>query len=39
VANRPEVIAFRQWLLAELAAAHQQPHAANDASPPRSTAA
>jgi len=39
VANRPEVITFRKWLLAELAAAHQQPQAANDAPSARSTAA
>jgi LysR family glycine cleavage system transcriptional activator len=33
VASRPEVIAFRQWLLAELAATIEQPEAANDTAP------
>ena len=38
VANRPEVIAFRQWLLSELAATIE-PEAANDAPSPQDTAA
>jgi DNA-binding transcriptional LysR family regulator len=39
VANRPEVIAFRQWLLAELATTLPQPEAANDAPSSQPTAA
>lgn len=40
VAHRPEVIAFRKWLLSELAEAiQQQPEAANEAPSPQPTAA